>query len=358
MGTAIRTKAPRNNNLDLLRLLSCVAVIVLHVNWIYFGDIAYSPSVSLDYIGGSLVNIVTRFCVPCFVMISGAFLLHGDKNADIGRFYKRALVKTFIPFIFVTVVFLVKSIASNIIDPAGSVLNSFKMLLTSGFSSLWYMYMLAGLYLITPFVVRVKQTLTSKQWMGVGIVLMVWAIFSQAMSTQMAAGAIGVVFAYLSYFVLGNVLYEYSINHRKSRKKFLKYSAFALGLFFILFGVRFTWGEVIDKRWIVQPYTNFFSPLVVMSSLCVFWAFLNLTISWDMTRIVRHTFMIYLVHGAVYPLLDRIAKLVLPDSMFISIVLVSTGTFVISLLASVIYNSAETVVRGAITRMTRKLNPK
>lgn len=65
----------RLNNYDALRIISTVAVILIHVNWQFFWTKAATPSMSVNYIVESSINIIARFSVPAFVMISGAFNL-------------------------------------------------------------------------------------------------------------------------------------------------------------------------------------------------------------------------------------------------------------------------------------------
>lgn len=64
----------RENNYDLLRCVSILAVIALHFSDQYsnFGD-TYKTSLIIW-------SKITAFCVPCFVMLSGAFTLNNEKN--------------------------------------------------------------------------------------------------------------------------------------------------------------------------------------------------------------------------------------------------------------------------------------
>ena len=86
----------RENNYDLLRIISTFAVILIHVNAFYISKMTDYAS-NLYWIG-SAINIVTRFSVPCFVMLSGAFLLSNPKNKDYKTFYKKTFSKIFLPF--------------------------------------------------------------------------------------------------------------------------------------------------------------------------------------------------------------------------------------------------------------------
>ncbi|MDD3241038.1 MAG: acyltransferase [Lachnospira sp.] len=100
------TQTRRYNNYDLLRILATIAVIVIHVNYRYFAYRAYTPSMDKYYIIESLFNMVSRFSVPIFVMLSGAFLLHKESNGDAKAFYKKSCKKLLVPTLIVMAVFL------------------------------------------------------------------------------------------------------------------------------------------------------------------------------------------------------------------------------------------------------------
>ena len=74
--------------------------------------------------------------------------------------------------------------------------------------NLWFMYMLAGLYVLTPFIVRMKNVISPKMYRNLTAVLLVWAVVSQAESTYQVPYALGVVVAYLGYFMAGNWIFE------------------------------------------------------------------------------------------------------------------------------------------------------
>ena len=82
---------------DILRILSMFAVILLHVNATYFdvkGEISFIWEIE------NAINYFTRFAVPCFVMISGAFML--NKKKGILSIYVSAIYKILIPFLYMT----------------------------------------------------------------------------------------------------------------------------------------------------------------------------------------------------------------------------------------------------------------
>ena len=75
----------RYNNYDLLRIISTIAVILIHSNFHYFCDRYSTPLLSVNYTVESFVNIITRFSVPVFVMLSGGFNLSNEKNENVNK---------------------------------------------------------------------------------------------------------------------------------------------------------------------------------------------------------------------------------------------------------------------------------
>lgn len=61
-------------------------------------------------------------------------------------------------------------------------LSPLKKILTGGFFNLWYMYMLCGLYLLAPVIIRIKEYLSLRQYHLVTVGMLLWACISQATS--------------------------------------------------------------------------------------------------------------------------------------------------------------------------------
>ena len=60
---------------DLLRAVSCFFVVILHVSAIYIDASFVDITECVDYWIASFWRVVTDMGVPCFVMLSGAFLI-------------------------------------------------------------------------------------------------------------------------------------------------------------------------------------------------------------------------------------------------------------------------------------------
>ena len=66
----------RNRRLDLLRVISMVMVIIIHIANYYCR--AYSNISKVSYLGALIFNTISRISVPIFFMISGATLLNKE----------------------------------------------------------------------------------------------------------------------------------------------------------------------------------------------------------------------------------------------------------------------------------------
>lgn len=89
----------KHQYITVLRTLACFAVILLH----YSGSYTYRFGVP-TFNHGILVFTLTVFCVPIFVMVSGALLL--QKSIPIGEFYKKRTLRILLPFLFWSAVYL------------------------------------------------------------------------------------------------------------------------------------------------------------------------------------------------------------------------------------------------------------
>ena len=128
--------------LDTLRLLACFAVILLH----YSGSYTYRfgiPTFDL----GILYFTVTRWCVPIFLMITGALLL--NKSYNIKSFYKKRFLRILPPFIFWSFIYIVFKLLNDKIK-IGDVIN---MILVNGAEfHFWYIHLIIGLLLFLPLI--------------------------------------------------------------------------------------------------------------------------------------------------------------------------------------------------------------
>ncbi|MEM6252516.1 MAG: acyltransferase family protein [Cyanobacteria bacterium P01_D01_bin.156] len=136
--------------LNNARIVAILAVVHLHVTAVVLSG---------NYVGseywwvGNISSTVVRWCVPVFVMISGALLLDPQKQESSSIFYKKRLSKILIPIGFWSVFFLFWTFLHGFIDGIlPSNLQLLKRLLKGlPYEHLWFLYMILGMYLFVPF---------------------------------------------------------------------------------------------------------------------------------------------------------------------------------------------------------------
>lgn len=185
--------------LDLIRITAMLLVVACHC----FGDVSQtSPKVI------SLLTYIEMPCIGLFMAISGALLLP-VKNST-GAFIKKRLNKILIPTLIWSVVYMIlrndltlRNLAEGIFHPVGS-------------GILWFIYTIAGLYLISPVISPWLEKASQKV---VGFYLLLWAltlcfpIISNWLNPNQTYSGWGYYLSgYMGYFILGFYLRKYGIS--------------------------------------------------------------------------------------------------------------------------------------------------
>lgn len=297
-----KKKVNRQSNYDLLRIISTFAVVLIHVN----ANVADSNNISLvGFNICSLINIITRFSVPCFVMLSGAFILNNEKNADYKHFYAKSFYKIGIPLVIILILsFLIAEMKAII--GGRDLLNPVFELLSGNLNNCWFMFMLVGLYFLVPIIIRIKKSISNRSYIIGSFIWLFVAMISQLTSTYSVSWAFGIIFSFVGYFLVGNVIYE-----NMSRIKFKGlYFIFAVICYVILFIYR---GRGGYTDYCLDPYLNCFSPMMLIASVCVFIGFGGIKINIDLSRLSGYTYVLYLLHTNVYIVLYVLTRRMFPS---------------------------------------------
>ena len=141
--------------LDILKVIASLAVVFIHAaasKWYVL------PVGSTEWSFLNLVNVLTRYSVPLFVMVTGVIMLQPSKNLSFNLLIKKYVFKALLFFYIGSSLF---ALASFFTDPhtysTFEVLQQFVYRTVKGPSHLWYLFMIAGLYLITPFIKKITD---------------------------------------------------------------------------------------------------------------------------------------------------------------------------------------------------------
>lgn len=145
--------------LDLLRIWAILCVVLLHC----ITGIMSSPALrgSASWAVSIVLNELVRTGVPLFLMISGYLMLSAEKSAEIGWFYKKRLPRLLIPLGVWNIIYYVFYAFRGGDTSVGGF---FAAVANNGTAyHMWFVYTLFAIYLITPFLKKLADTLTDRQ---------------------------------------------------------------------------------------------------------------------------------------------------------------------------------------------------
>ncbi|MHA8049537.1 acyltransferase [Aquirufa sp. ROCK-SH2] len=307
---------PSNKNiiwLDNLRVLSTLAVVIIHssVNILFKFE-----KVSLEHWWiANFYDGFFRFCVPIFVMLSGALIL--PKEEEIPLFLKKSFQRILVPFFFWHCVYMffnwqVRYRGKHFQFDQGLnwIIQQFQ-----GYSSyhFWYIYMLIGLYLFIPIIGKWVRKASERE---IEYFLLIWLItllinysefwgFSTTIKLPYFSG-------YLGYLILGYYLKMKEFNPKKAM--YFSLMAIVLGSSFTLWGA---YVATVEMNKLQGQFYLYFAPGVVLSTMGVFLFFKYQTIQLRILKpffqfVSSHSYGIYMVHILV---LFYLAKLGIYHSM-------------------------------------------
>lgn len=238
---------------DIIRIVAIFLVIMCHVS--AFLVLKFPDTTTLEFQMGNIPNGICRACIPLFVMLSGALLLNENKKFSTKEFYKHSLlwmVLLLVGWLLVYALFysvILPSMMGEAIDGK----NFISYILTfkgSDYPHLWYMFMVIGLYLMTPvFRLFVKKE-NVKYIIGIIVASIIYSSIAKTMDVFVRDGEITItkfmskfhmegLLGYTSYFLLGWLFDNFEV------KKPWRYVIYGLGVL-----------SVVSQTIIVQCFYN------------------------------------------------------------------------------------------------------
>jgi surface polysaccharide O-acyltransferase-like enzyme len=254
-------------NVDLIRTIAMVGVILLHSSgqWI----ISSKEMNQLTPLGITRWVIVDFYqtmgviAVPLFLMLTGALLLQPEKqNESLKGFFKKRWTRIGLPFFFWAAVYFVWDFCvQNIPFSLGVITQG---MLNGPYSQFWYIYVLVGLYLLTPllraFLASADQTLI-KYFVTLWIIGVAILPFFGLLSPFMLNSNVFVISGFVGYFVLGT--YLTTVKMRRS----ILCIFMALGIALTAFG---TYVQVITGGTNMYFFSEYISPTVILAAVMMF----------------------------------------------------------------------------------------
>ena len=136
---------PRRRELDLLRLAAFLCVAALHIGSAVWKDL---PLWTPAWLGATVLRVT--WAVPVFVMLSGVFLLDPERTPKLGCSACRVLTAMVLWGLVYQLSYLSQ-------DLAGYNWRRFAAGVFTGAYHMWYLWMLLGLYALTPLLRKIAE---------------------------------------------------------------------------------------------------------------------------------------------------------------------------------------------------------
>ena len=261
----------REVGLDLLRIISLTAVVIVHVCGTI---IPKMPVTDVRWQTASFIRGILTWQVPCFVMISGRFFLDPAREVDT-RKIRKAVIRLICAFLFWNLLYQLFYYFSG----AYSNLNWNGILSEAvhGAYHFWYIYMLLGLYILVPILRNLVRNRTATRYF-----LLLFLLFSLLNGYMDKLPLIGTTIrqvldmvnfhhavGFVGYFVLGYYLHEYPVSDRWKKWVYI------LGAVLIVAAGA---GNVLAARYTGEENTIFvryLMPNIIVESACVYTFFIK-----------------------------------------------------------------------------------
>lgn len=205
-------KKEYSKNIDLLKCIACILVIINHTSSHLLTNENYLSFYKIEF-------VLCRIAVPIFIMCTG-YLMCTKKLK--GKDILKKILKVFIPLFLLSgliyflqhktidFLFLQNFIATPIIEP------------------FWYIYMLIGLYLIMPFLNYITKNASTKEHIFLISVILIIPALLKLFSIEFSAYWFLAIPTYsIGYYLMGSLFYKI---HDQ-----IKYAKLSGILFFILY---------------------------------------------------------------------------------------------------------------------------
>ncbi|HKX66176.1 MAG TPA: acyltransferase [Intrasporangium sp.] len=149
-----------------LRVAAMVGVVLIHVAGLTY---AAAPENSAAWLVAAFLITVTKWCVPMFVLVSGALVLRPPQHPSPMAFYRRRLSRIGIPLLFWHGVYLV---LSEVRAPSLTWQEHVTRFIGGNtYTALYFFWLILGLYLIAPFLWPVVQAYSRRVLLLAGAAL-------------------------------------------------------------------------------------------------------------------------------------------------------------------------------------------
>ena len=308
----VTSTTPRNQSMDLLRIIACFGVIIIHISGSFFAQ-NYVERGTNEWLFFFFLNGIFKWPVPIFVMITGFFFLKPEKELTLKKLYGKSILRLVLSLIFWTWFYAIAlHCRYTCFYPFGGQTNNF-----------WYIGMCIGLYISMP-VLRIvaadEKVLAYSCW--IWLFISFYTYIGQYVAVPIVVTD-HVFVGYIGFCLWGYYLSTVDLNQRRTN------TVYIIGLLSLTVSV-------------VLPFVthgkvkfSFEGPTTILTAIALFLFVIKhpIQLSPKCGKIVEHvsgmSFGIYMVHTfVVYEIFTRLYRFV--PNVYLLLPLAIIVTFVLS----------------------------
>ncbi len=293
----------RNSSLDIARIIAIFAVVMIHCSAPF---VAYYEPSTTEFIFGNIFDSISRIGVPLFLMISGSLFLDECKEIKLKNILTKNVKNLAIITLFwATAYSLVYNFIFSFITNKKVNIKALISGILNGHYHMWYLYVIIGLYIITPFLKKIvcKDNKKMVIFFIIASIVIEFSIPAIKMTGELGLNVsfitewinnfrVDFFGGYITYFLVG-----WYIVHIGIRRKLIKYIIYFLGVLSLALTILYVN--------ITGDYNNAYENiglLVFMYSTSVFLAINNIKLNLTektvkrLTRISKLIFGVYIIH--------------------------------------------------------------
>ena len=253
--------------MDLLRIAAILAVVVIH-------SVGFATKQSGTgwhsawWWGANLLNSACLWCVPVFVMVSGALLLDPARRVSNGTFLKRRAVRIGVPLAFWIAVYLIFQRQFNGQDL--SVGGTVKAVASGNpYLQLYFLFIVAGLTALTPVLRRLIQHSSRRELTILTGAALAFGLGEHLVRELGGGGGFNAVtrfLPYVGYYLVGYLITTFTVTERSQRISRRLIMVGWLGTALGSGGLSARYGWTTDGNFLY----DYLSPTVMLMSLATF----------------------------------------------------------------------------------------
>ena len=190
--------------LDLLRVIAMMSIIFYHVAGNTLGTYNITGTSKTVY---EIIMLLLSFAIPIFMMISGYIFLNPNKKITVKEMLSKYCFRILLAIlIFGSMFVLIEQVYLNNFD----ILELIKrVVFNDTWAHMWYLYLILGIYLITPIFKLITDNIDDKRFNYLIILLFIFTICIPELNRLLKWNidlSIGITSTYIFYYFYGYYL--------------------------------------------------------------------------------------------------------------------------------------------------------